>query len=161
LPSRAPDQSLNPKFGTTGARAGDFGTGRHGVTDASTTAPTFGAFPTDRSVAIPHVRSTQRLDTLPGYNDGMRGYSKDKKAVLSRLRRIEGQVRGVEKMVDEDRYCIDVLTQVNAVRAALESVALQLLADHTEHCVTEAIQSGGGRAKVRELNEAVERLVRS
>ncbi|HET7421235.1 MAG TPA: metal-sensitive transcriptional regulator [Candidatus Dormibacteraeota bacterium] len=91
----------------------------------------------------------------------MRGYSKNKRAVLSRLRRIEGQVRGVEKMVDEDRYCIDVLTQVNAVRAALESVALRLLADHTEHCVTEAIQDGGGRAKVRELNEAVERLVRS
>jgi len=64
-------------------------------------------------------------------------------------------------MVDDDRYCIDVLTQVNAARAALESVALQLLADHTEHCVTEAIQNGGGRAKVRELNEAVERLVRS
>jgi DNA-binding FrmR family transcriptional regulator len=89
------------------------------------------------------------------------GYSKDKKAVLSRLRRVEGQVRGLEKMVEEDRYCIDVLTQVNAARAALESVALQLLSDHTEHCVTEAIQSGGGRAKVRELNEAVERLVRS
>jgi DNA-binding FrmR family transcriptional regulator len=89
------------------------------------------------------------------------GYSRDKKAVLSRLRRIEGQVRGIEKMVDEDRYCIDVLTQVNAVRAALESVALQLLSDHTEHCVTEAIKGGGGRAKVRELNQAVERLVRS
>jgi DNA-binding FrmR family transcriptional regulator len=101
------------------------------------------------------------LDTLPGYNADMRGYSKNKKAVLSRLRRIEGQVRGIEKMVDEDRYCIDVLTQVNAVRAALESVALKLLADHTEHCVTEAIQSGGGRAKVRELNEAVVRMVRS
>ena len=91
----------------------------------------------------------------------MPGYSKDKKAVLSRLRRIEGQVRGIEKMVDDDRYCIDVLTQVNAARAALESVALQLLADHTEHCVTEAIQKGAGRAKIRELNEAVERMVRS
>ncbi len=101
------------------------------------------------------------IDTLQGYNGGMRGYSKDKRAVLSRLRRIEGQVRGIEKMVDEDRYCIDVLTQVNAVRAALEGVALQLLSDHTEHCVTEAIRSGGGRVKVRELNEAVERLVRS
>ncbi|HET7421831.1 MAG TPA: metal-sensitive transcriptional regulator [Candidatus Dormibacteraeota bacterium] len=91
----------------------------------------------------------------------MRGYAKDKPAVLSRLHRIEGQVRGIEKMVEADRYCIDVLTQVNAVRAALESVALQLLADHTEHCVTEAIRSGGGKAKVRELNQAVERLVRS
>jgi DNA-binding FrmR family transcriptional regulator len=91
----------------------------------------------------------------------MRGYSKDKDAVLSRLRRVEGQVRGIEKMIEDDRYCIDVLTQVNAARAALESVALQLLSDHTEHCVTEAIRTGGGRAKVRELNDAVERLVRS
>ena len=91
----------------------------------------------------------------------MRGYAKDKKAIQSRLRRIEGQVRGVQKMVDDDRYCIDVLTQVNAVSAALESVALQLLADHTEHCVTEAIRAGSGAAKIRELNAAVERLVRS
>jgi DNA-binding FrmR family transcriptional regulator len=91
----------------------------------------------------------------------MSGYAKDKRAIQSRLRRIEGQVRGIEKMVDEDRYCIDVLTQVNAVRAALESVSLQLLADHTEHCVTEAIRAGGGEAKVRELNEAIQRLVRA
>ena len=91
----------------------------------------------------------------------MAGYAKDKKAIESRLRRIEGQVRGVQKMVAEDRYCIDVLTQVNAIRAALESVALELLADHTEHCVSEAIQAGNGRSKVRELNAAVERLVRS
>lgn len=63
-------------------------------------------------------------------------------------------------MVEDDRYCIDVLTQVSAVKAALESVALLLLADHTEHCVTEAIRSGDGRAKVRELSGAVERLVR-
>lgn len=99
--------------------------------------------------------------TLQGYTQSMRGYSKDKQAVVARLRRIEGQVRGIEKMVEDDRYCIDVLTQVNAARAALESVALKLLADHTEHCVTDAIRSGGGRTKVRELNEAVERLVRS
>ena len=91
----------------------------------------------------------------------MPGYTKDKKRIQSRLRRIEGQVRGIEKMVEDDRYCIDVLTQVNATRAALEGVALQLLADHTEHCVMEAIRSGGGTEKVRELNDAVERLVRS
>src|SRR5258708_2251302 len=91
----------------------------------------------------------------------MPGYTKDKQKIETRLRRIEGQVRGIQKMVEEDRYCIDVLTQVNATRAALESVALQLLADHTEHCVTEAIRSGRGKAKVRELNDAVERLVRS
>ncbi len=91
----------------------------------------------------------------------MPGYTRDKRSIQSRLRRIEGQVRGIQKMVDEDRYCIDVLTQVNATKAALESVALRLLADHTEHCVTEAIQAGDGRRKVRELNAAVERLVRS
>lgn len=91
----------------------------------------------------------------------MRGYAKDKRSIQSRLRRIEGQVRGIQKMVEDDRYCIDVLTQVNAARAALESVALQLLADHTEHCVAEAIRSGGGSKKVRELNDAVARLVRS
>ena len=91
----------------------------------------------------------------------MPGYTRDKQTIQARLRRIEGQVRGIEKMVDDDRYCIDVLTQVNAARAALESVALQLLADHTEHCVAEAIRSGKGMTKVRELNQAVERMVRS
>ncbi len=91
----------------------------------------------------------------------MPGYAKDKESIQARLRRIEGQVRGIQKMIQDDRYCIDVLTQVHATRAALESVALQLLADHTEHCVAEAIRSGDGTDKVRELNEAVERLVRS
>lgn len=91
----------------------------------------------------------------------MIGYLKDKQQIDSRLGRIEGQVRGLRKMVDEDRYCIDVLTQVGAVQAALDSVALLLLRDHTEHCVAEAIHSGQGADKVRELSEAVERLVRS
>jgi len=91
----------------------------------------------------------------------MPGYTRDKRTIQSRLRRIEGQVRGIQKMVEDDRYCIDVLTQVNATKAALESVALQLLADHTEHCVAEAIRSGEGTEKVKELNQAVERLVRS
>jgi CsoR family transcriptional regulator, copper-sensing transcriptional repressor len=99
--------------------------------------------------------------TRGGYDGRMPGYTKDKRKIEARLRRIEGQVRGIQKMVAQDRYCIDVLTQVNATRAALESVALQLLADHTEHCVAEAIRSGGGTKKVRELNDAVERLVRS
>jgi len=91
---------------------------------------------------------------------GVPGYQNDKQQVQDRLRRIEGQVRGLQKMVEEDRYCIDVLTQVSAVKAALESVALLLLADHTEHCVTEAICAGEGSQKVRELNGAVARLVR-
>jgi DNA-binding FrmR family transcriptional regulator len=89
------------------------------------------------------------------------GYAKNKESVQGRLRRIEGQIRGLQKMVDEDRYCIDVLTQVNAARAGLESVALMLLRDHTEHCVSEAIRAGEGTAKVRELSEAIERLVKS
>ena len=90
----------------------------------------------------------------------MPGYAIHKSSVERRLRRIEGQVRGLQKMVEEDRYCIDVLTQVAAVKAALDGVALVLLADHTEHCVTEAIRAGKGGAKVKELNGAVERLVR-
>ena len=89
------------------------------------------------------------------------GYSKDKDKVLARFRRIEGQVRGLHRMVEEDRYCIDVLTQVAAVKAALESVSLTLLEDHMEHCVAEAIQSGDRAAKVKELSAAVHRLVRS
>ncbi|OLB85779.1 MAG: metal-sensitive transcriptional regulator [Chloroflexi bacterium] len=90
----------------------------------------------------------------------MPGYAAHKKQVQARLRRVEGQIRGIEQMVQADRYCIDVLTQVGAAKAALDSVALLLLADHTEHCVTEAIRAGRGGAKVKELNGAVERLVR-
>ena len=90
----------------------------------------------------------------------MPGYAIHKPRVQSRLRRIEGQVRGIAKMVDEDRYCIDVLTQVSAARAALEGVALLLLNDHIEHCVADAIQSGDGTERTRELAEAVARLVR-
>ena len=83
-----------------------------------------------------------------------------RKKIRSRVNRIAGQVAGIRRMVEEDRYCIDVLTQVSAVQSALESVALLLLRDHTEHCVAEAIRSGDGGEKVRELSEAVERLVR-
>jgi CsoR family transcriptional regulator, copper-sensing transcriptional repressor len=90
----------------------------------------------------------------------MPGYAVHKHSVDQRLRRIEGQVRGLQKMVDEDRYCIDVLTQVGAVKAALDGVALLLLADHTEHCVAEAIRAGKGGTKIKELSGAVERLVR-
>jgi CsoR family transcriptional regulator, copper-sensing transcriptional repressor len=91
----------------------------------------------------------------------MAGYKSHKEQIQARLRRIEGQIRGVQKMVDEDRYCIDVLTQVSAAKAALDAVALALLQDHTEHCVAEAILSGDGSAKIRELNDAVERLVKA
>lgn len=90
----------------------------------------------------------------------MPGYAVHKQSVEQRLRRVEGQVRGLQKMVEDDRYCIDVLTQISAVKAALDGVALVLLADHTEHCVSEAIRAGRGGAKIKELSGAVERLVR-
>jgi DNA-binding FrmR family transcriptional regulator len=87
------------------------------------------------------------------------GYSANKDAVLRRVRRIEGQVRGIEKMVDEERYCIDVVTQVTAVQAALDKVALELLEDHAQHCVIgAAADEQGGRTT--ELMGAVKRLLR-
>ena len=92
-----------------------------------------------------------------------RGYSEDKAAVQQRLRRIEGQVRGLQRMVEEDRYCISVLEQVSAVTSALQSVALELLDDHMAHCVADAVRAGGDdtAAKLSEVSAAVGRLVRS
>ena len=93
----------------------------------------------------------------------MYGYTPGKDDYLKRLRRIEGQVRGLQKMVEEDKYCIDILTQVSAVTRALQSVALGLMEDHLGHCVTQAVAEGGevADAKVREASEAIARLVRS
>ncbi len=93
----------------------------------------------------------------------MRGYTGRKDEVQRRLRRIEGQVQGLQRMVGEDRYCIDILTQVSAATKALQSVALELLDDHLAHCVREAIATGGPEAdaKVAEASAAVARLVRS
>ncbi|HEY8810020.1 MAG TPA: metal-sensitive transcriptional regulator [Solirubrobacterales bacterium] len=88
-----------------------------------------------------------------------RGYSADKEAVLKRLRRIEGQVRGVERMVEEDRYCIDVVTQVTAIQAALDKVALELLTDHASHCVIGA-EPGEQAERTEELMATVKRLLR-
>jgi DNA-binding FrmR family transcriptional regulator len=92
---------------------------------------------------------------------GRPGYSQNKEKVLARLRRIEGQVRGITKMVEEERYCIDVLTQIAAAKAALESVSLALLNDHMQHCMADAIKTGDGTEKVREVSAAIGRLVRS
>jgi DNA-binding FrmR family transcriptional regulator len=93
----------------------------------------------------------------------VRGYTDDKDAVLKRLRRIEGQVRGLQRMVDEDTYCIDILTQVSAVTKALEAVALELLDGHLGHCVRQAIADGGveADAMLAEATAAIARLVRS
>jgi len=88
----------------------------------------------------------------------MYGYAMNKKDLQDRLRRIEGQVRGLQRMVDEDKYCIDILTQVSSVQAALKAVGMGLLDDHVRHCVTESIERGDGREKVEELMAAVARF---
>jgi DNA-binding FrmR family transcriptional regulator len=91
------------------------------------------------------------------------GYIHRKEDYLKRLRRIEGQARGLQRMVDEEKYCIDILTQVSAMTKALQSVALGLLEEHMSHCVVQAAAAGGPEAdeKVREATEAIARLVRS
>jgi CsoR family transcriptional regulator, copper-sensing transcriptional repressor len=93
----------------------------------------------------------------------MPGYVDNKEDYLRRLRRVEGQVRGLQRMIERDEYCIDVLTQVSAATKALQSVALGLLDEHLGHCVAEAITEGGDTAdaKVREASDAIARLVRS
>ncbi|MGV0993911.1 MAG: metal-sensitive transcriptional regulator [Mycobacterium sp.] len=94
---------------------------------------------------------------------GAHGYSANKDNYAKRLRRIEGQVRGIAKMIDEDKYCIDVLTQISAVNSALQSVALGLLEEHLGHCVMHAAAEGGAQAdqKLAEATAAIARLVRS
>jgi len=95
--------------------------------------------------------------TVPGYRD-------DKTAVLARLKRVEGQIRGLQRMVEDDTYCIDVLTQVSAATKALQSVAVQLLDDHLRHCVSDAVQSHDRVESDRiitEASRAIERLVKS
>jgi DNA-binding FrmR family transcriptional regulator len=91
------------------------------------------------------------------------GYISDKAKYLARLKRIEGQARGIHRMVDEEQYCIDILTQISALTSALQGVAVGLLDDHLKHCVTDAARSGGAvaDAKLAEATQAIARLVRS
>jgi len=91
------------------------------------------------------------------------GYSDTKDDQLKRLRRIEGQVRGIAKMIEDEKYCIDVLTQVSAATKALQSVALGLLNEHMSHCLVDAARAGGAEqdAKLKEASDAIARLVRS
>jgi DNA-binding FrmR family transcriptional regulator len=93
----------------------------------------------------------------------MPSYTTDKDAYLKRLRRIEGQIRGLQRMVEQDKYCIDILTQVSAATKALQSFSLELLDEHLATCVVDAAASGGpeAQAKVREASDAIARLVRS
>lgn len=101
---------------------------------------------------MPPEQSTARRHPAPGYIN-------NKKRIQDRLNRLEGQVRGIHRMVDEERYCIDILTQVNAVKAALDAVAINLLDDHVRHCVTDAVRHGDGEEKVSELSAAIGRFL--
>jgi CsoR family transcriptional regulator, copper-sensing transcriptional repressor len=89
----------------------------------------------------------------------MAGYIAHKDDIQKRLLRIEGQARGLQRMVDDERYCIDILTQVKSIKAALDRVALLLLDDHVEHCIADAVSSGDGADKLRELSQAIGRFV--
>ncbi|GAA1678163.1 hypothetical protein GCM10010977_29740 [Citricoccus zhacaiensis] len=101
--------------------------------------------------------------TEAAHHAGHHGYISDKDRYLARLRRIEGQARGIHRMVEEEKYCIDILTQVSALTSALRGVALGLLDDHMKHCVVDAAQLGGdeAEAKMKEASDAIARLVRS
>ncbi len=101
---------------------------------------------------MPRRASGAGAAVIPGYID-------NKPRIQARLSRLEGQVRGISHMVEEERYCIDILTQVNAVKAALDKVAVALLDDHVRHCVADAVRAGDSDAKVRELSAAIGRFL--
>ncbi|MFF9350718.1 metal-sensitive transcriptional regulator [Streptomyces sp. NPDC014734] len=128
----------------------DTGTGTSTDTGTDTGAGTATGTPAAEAVVTDHDR-------------GIHGYHHQKAEHLKRLRRIEGQVRGLQRMVDEDVYCIDILTQVSASTKALQSFALQLLEEHLRHCVADAALKGGDEvdAKVEEATKAIARLLRT
>lgn len=110
---------------------------------------------------------TPAPDASLGPHDGPHGYASDKEAYLKRLRRIEGQVRGIARMVEDDKYCIDILTQVAAINKALHAVSLGLVQDHMSHCVVDAAREADAtgnpdlvQAKVQEATDAIGRLLR-
>ncbi|AZQ77788.1 metal-sensitive transcriptional regulator [Flaviflexus ciconiae] len=117
----------------------------------------------DHDEQQPDVQAEQVADGHENCAHATHGYSQDKAKYLARLRRIEGQARGIHRMVDEDVYCIDILTQISAMTSALENVGLSLLKDHLNHCVVDAARAGGPEAeeKIEEAMAAITRLVKS
>lgn len=103
------------------------------------------------------------MTNTPHAESAGHGYISEKDRYLARLKRIEGQARGIHRMIDEEAYCIDILTQISSITSALNNVALSLLDDHVRHCVTRAVQTGGPAAeeKLTEAADAIARLVRS
>jgi DNA-binding FrmR family transcriptional regulator len=97
---------------------------------------------------------------VEGQHEHVVHYERDKEGILERLRKVEGQVRGIQRMVEEDRYCVDILTQVAAVRAALDKVGLMLLEGHTRGCVVRAIRENHGDAAIQELMEVVQKFIK-
>jgi DNA-binding FrmR family transcriptional regulator len=118
---------------------------------------------TDPAAVADPVADDAVADVAPVAPVAPHGYISDKDKYLARLKRIEGQARGIARMVDEEQYCIDILTQVSAVTKALEGVALALLDDHLRHCVVDAARKGDAEAdiKIKEASDAIARLVRS
>jgi DNA-binding FrmR family transcriptional regulator len=137
------------------------GTEAAGTTDATGPVDPADAVDPVETVGTPAPAPAAR--PAPGAPPGPHGYSARKDQHLKRLRRIEGQIRGLQRMVEEDVYCIDVLTQVSAGTKALQSFALQLLEEHLRHCVAQAAAQGGpeAEAKVAEASAAIARLLRS
>ena len=130
------------------------------MTETPTQAPAPPAYAAEHSAHAEH--GTTPAHEGHDHHDGPHGYSPRKEDYLKRLRRIEGQVRGIARMVDEDVYCIDILTQVSAVTKALQAVALGLVEDHMGHCVIAAARSSDeeAAAKVQEASAAIARLLR-
>ncbi|MEU0165373.1 metal-sensitive transcriptional regulator [Streptomyces sp. SID5643] len=118
---------------------------------------------TDVAHVTPGTADTAGADVAADHDHGVHGYHQQKDEHLKRLRRIEGQIRGLQRMVDEDVYCIDILTQVSASTKALQSFALQLLEEHLRHCVADAALKGGDEidAKVKEATQAIARMLRT
>lgn len=113
------------------------------------------------STEAPHCETAECTCGVP--DDATHGYTNDRSAYITRMRRIEGQIRGIERMIEQNTYCIDVLTQISAATKALQSVSLQLLEDHLNHCVVGAARADeeAGREKVKEATQAVARLWKS
>ncbi|MFF3731261.1 metal-sensitive transcriptional regulator [Streptomyces sp. NPDC002476] len=143
----------------TAATTSDAGTAS---TDATADATTSGASAAPDPVAGSTTTGAAE-PVITGHDRGIHGYHHQKAEHLKRLRRIEGQIRGLQRMVDEDVYCIDILTQVSASTKALQSFALQLLEEHLRHCVADAALKGGDEAdaKVEEATKAIARLLRT
>ncbi|MGQ5580123.1 metal-sensitive transcriptional regulator [Streptomyces coelicolor] len=136
------------------------GTGAH----APSSPDTDGAVDTAPATGAPETADvTDVTDIVTDHDRGIHGYHHQKQEHLKRLRRIEGQIRGLQRMVDEDVYCIDILTQVSASTKALQSFALQLLEEHLRHCVADAAVKGGDEidAKVKEATQAIARMLRT